>query len=121
MKSDSNWHIILNPVSGKGKGLKRWPAIEQSLHALGIKWTRQVTEAEGHVKSLIHTAIAEGARNFLLVGGDGTHFEAINAIFTQQDTDPQDINLSCLPAGTGNDWCRTIYPKSDYHAILDEV
>jgi YegS/Rv2252/BmrU family lipid kinase len=118
MNSDNNWNIILNPVSGKEKGIKRWPAIERSLNEFEISFTKEITQAEGHSKALIQKAIQKGARKFLLIGGDGTHFEAINAIYTQHHADPQDIALACLPAGTGNDWCRTVYPNASYSQII---
>ncbi|MFK7970311.1 MAG: diacylglycerol kinase family protein [Bacteroidia bacterium] len=115
------WRVILNPVSGKRKGVKRWPAIQQQLEKLAIPYERVVTDFPNHSKELVHEALQAGVRKFLLIGGDGTHFEVIDALYKQDITEPKDITIACLPAGTGNDWSRTIYPNADYNAILTAI
>lgn len=112
------WCIILNPVSGKRKGSKRWPEIKAILDRLELNYHKHITKSHGHIKALIAQGLTAGFRHFLLIGGDGTQFEAIDAIYKQHAVDPKTITLACLPAGTGNDWSRTVYPNAAFEDIL---
>ena len=47
-----------------------------------------------------------GFRKLIVVGGDGTIHEAVNGLFIQKAVPTQDVLLSVIAVGTGNDWIR---------------
>lgn len=50
--------------------------------------------------------LREGFQNFIIMGGDGTFHQAVNAVL-HSDTPLADVSFLFLPCGTGNDWRRT--------------
>ena len=51
------------------------------------------------------SAYAQGYRNFLAVGGDGTSYEIVNGLFPESRADERPA-LGFLPLGTGNSFLR---------------
>lgn len=49
----------------------------------------------------------------IVLGGDGSINESINSIVGK------DIYFGFLPLGTGNDFCRTVYPDKDIYDIIE--
>jgi diacylglycerol kinase (ATP) len=100
------WYIIANPVAGGGRVLRRWPQVEQLLQQLGIAYTVQFTQYRGHALELVDTAVLNGHRHLLAMGGDGTWHEVCNGVLRQPHAASTDIMLGLIPSGTGNDWAR---------------
>ena len=100
------WLLLLNPVSGRGSGLRRRAGIEAALAAQGLRCHTQVSEYAGHSVALVRAALAAGCRRLLIAGGDGSVSEAVNGIFSQDQVAPAQVRLALLPIGTGNDWAR---------------
>jgi len=103
------WFIIINPVSGNKKGLNLWRRkIEAALIENKITYRPVFTEYPKHATFLVKQAIKEGFRHVLTIGGDGTYNEVINGIMEQNIIPSTDIIFTGIPAGTGNDWVRTM-------------
>jgi len=85
----------------------RWPKIESILQAFKLSYTVKFTNHPAHATYLAQTAINNGYKHLLGIGGDGTNHEIINGIFLQNTIPHSDIYYSLLPIGTGNDWART--------------
>ncbi len=100
------WFAIVNPVAGKGRGLDDWPQISRLLRASGIMPDYAFTEHKYHAIELAVEAITAGYRKLLVVGGDGTIHEVVNGLFIQREVPTQDVLLSVIAVGTGNDWIR---------------
>jgi diacylglycerol kinase (ATP) len=67
------------------------------------------THQAGDAVRLAGQAQAEGASILVAVGGDGTVFEIVNGMDLSRST------LGLMPAGTGNDFCRSLrYPPDPY-------
>ena len=105
-----NWHIIVNPVAGNGsfkKGLSH--LLEVLSSALGIPeqniWQ---TDYKDHGVLLTQEIISLGARNIISVGGDGTNHEVVNGILSQDGIPSNEITHAHFPAGSGNDWVKTM-------------
>ena len=112
------WFFIVNPVSGNGKGRKRWPIVEKELTANGFDFEHVFSEFDGHAKALAQAANSKGYRKLIAVGGDGTIHHMVNGIMAQTSVTPKDIALGVIPIGTGNDWIRTYdIPKESKAAI----
>ncbi len=95
--------VIINPVSGKKIKAHHRELIIQNLQ------NQNMIDAAEHLLTYDRTQVRlkSGFRNFIVVGGDGTLNQFINAIFKQTEVNPADITLCFVPSGTGNDWRRT--------------
>lgn len=100
------WFVIVNPVSGSGKGLTDIPLITKLLRENGIIFDIAFTERKYHATELVVGAIKNSYRHIIVVGGDGTMHEVVNGLFIQQVIAPVDVTLAVIAAGTGNDWIR---------------
>ncbi len=104
---NEKWFVIINPVSGGKRGPKRWAKIKPLLDGSNIQYDVATTEFIDHAAQLASSAIQKGFRHIAIIGGDGTANDVINGIF-QSGIDPNEITVAMIPAGTGNDWVRTI-------------
>lgn len=102
----SKWFAIVNPVAGSGRGLEDWPVISRLLRANGIMPDYVFTEHKHHAIELAVEAVTAGYRKLLVVGGDGTIHEVVNGLFIQTAAPTEDVLLSVIAVGTGNDWIR---------------
>jgi diacylglycerol kinase (ATP) len=101
------WLLALNPVSGRGRGLKSRALIESRLTSLGQCFHTVVSNRPGGTIELVANAVRAGCRRVLVVGGDGSLSEAVNGLFAQDAVAPAAVALALLPVGTGNDWARS--------------
>jgi len=107
MDQTVQWFLVLNPASGGGQGGRAWPSVEKELNAAGISFQLYRTKKSYDAIDAVKSAIENGFRKILVVGGDGTLSEAANGILKQQTVASSLITLGILPLGTGNDWGRT--------------
>lgn len=95
--------IIVNPVSGNGRGTNRWGQLERALKGLGVVYQMRKTSGVGEAQKLAVELIQkEGVTKIIAVGGDGTVNEVINGI--QQSGKPCLFGL--VAAGSGNDYAK---------------
>jgi YegS/Rv2252/BmrU family lipid kinase len=114
----SRWLLLLNPVSGRGQGLRDRDRILAASRAAGLACDVAVSAHAGHCIQLVSEGIAAGYRRFLVGGGDGSLSEAVNGIMAQTHVPPTEITLALLPIGTGNDWARGQGISRDYAMAL---
>jgi len=100
------WFVIVNPNAGNGKGKKDWDRIAGHFAAHEIPIVSKFTERKGHAIEYTRSAIENGYRKIISLGGDGTLNEVVNGIFTQNSCPTKEITVGMLPVGTGNDWGR---------------
>ena len=65
---------------------------------------------------LANSAYAEGYRNFIAVGGDGTGFETVNGLFPAAALEGR-AALGFLPLGTGNSFLRDFTERGADYAV----
>ena len=106
MEDTSKWFAIVNPVAGSGKGLDDWPLISKLLRDNHVVPEYAFTERKYHAIELAVEAINNGYRKIIVVGGDGTIHEVVNGLFIQKTVPTQEVLLSVIAVGTGNDWIR---------------
>lgn len=102
----NSWEVIINPVSGGKKAPGLWKKIKAQLDTNGVSYQENITQHSGHAIEITKAAISDGARNILIVGGDGTANEVVNGIF-MSGMNTNEITIAMASAGTGNDWVRT--------------
>ena len=101
---------IINPAAAGGRSRKLLgPALDR-LRDAGLQIETRETSALGHATEIARQAWAEGYRQFISVGGDGTSYEIVNGLFPQ-DGDAEQPTLAFLPFGTGNSFLRDFSDK----------
>ncbi len=120
-KDTKRWFVIVNPVSGGGKGLGDFPKISHLLRENGIQHDPAFTEHRYHATELAVEAVNRGYRKIIVVGGDGTLNETVNGLFIQKQCEPKEILLAVIAVGTGNDWVRTTCIPRNYSAAVRAI
>lgn len=95
--------FIINPVAGSGFALRTKEKIRQVMEEKQLPYRFMDTAYPGHATVLARQAAQEGdCSGVIAVGGDGTAYEvACGLIHTQ-------VPLGIIPAGTGNDFIKTV-------------
>lgn len=115
------YHIIVNPASRSGRGLKYWNIIEPILKEKCIDFQVYFSKAIGHTTTLVQeiTSAAKQSSNqihLIILGGDGTVNEALQGIECFEN-----VSFSYIPTGSSNDLARDLKIPRDPLAALDEI
>lgn len=106
---------IVNPAAGGGRcGKLAKPALEK-LRAAGVELQVAETSGPGDATQLARRAYAQGQRQFIAVGGDGTAYEIVNGLFPEAEAAGKPV-LGFLPLGTGNSFLRDFTSNGSEHA-----
>ena len=112
------WAIVINPISGRGKGAIFGRRTMDFFDHHGIAY-RMITGASAEHTShnltnfLIQEKECEG---IVAVGGDGLVHLVLQHVANTS------IPLAVIPAGTGNDFCRTLgWPLQDIEQIFQAL
>lgn len=112
------FYVIINPTSGMGRAKRNWKKINILLNKYKLDFEYQFSEYSKHETELVKQAIRKGYRKIISIGGDGTLFNILNGVMTQEFINPIDIEIGVIPIGTGNDWTRSHkIPKNIEKAI----
>ncbi len=110
-----NLHVICNPTSGNGTGKMVLQKVKQLLNEKMISAVYHETAYPFHAMELTRLAVQEGADSVIAIGGDGTLHEV-----AQELTDTKTV-LGIIPAGTGNDFIKSINEPLDTEKALDMI
>jgi len=113
---NERYFAIVNPAAGSGRCGKLAPAALERLRSAGLDIEVRKTRAPGEAVVLANSAYAEGYRNFIAVGGDGTGFEIVNGLFPAAASEGR-AALGFLPLGTGNSFLRDFTERGADYAI----
>jgi YegS/Rv2252/BmrU family lipid kinase len=94
--------IVANPTSGRGKGAKLIPRVEEKLRELGVPFEMRVSAGPEEPERLAREAASGGASVVAALGGDGHVGLCANGLLGSEAA------LAVIPAGTGNDFARHI-------------
>ena len=95
--------FIVNPAAGSGHALKIEAQLRAELDKRGIEAVFLRTENPGHATALAReTAAGEGCTGVVAVGGDGTCYEVACGLMGTG------VPMGIIPAGTGNDFIKTV-------------
>lgn len=114
--------VIVNPQAAGGRGMRLWPRLADDLYqAIGL-FEYEFTNASGVATMLATQAVEQGYRFIVAVGGDGTVNEVLNGLFTADGAPLNpDVQLGCLPAGSGTDFWKTLGVKDDLPQALQRL
>lgn len=112
-------HIfIINPVAGTGKARGFYmPRILDELKKQRLDYKLHITTKPGDAKRFVRRLISfrreeKQTLRFYACGGDGTLNEVLNGIGFSKN-----VQLACIPAGTGNDFVRNFGDAKSFCSI----
>lgn len=94
--------FIVNPAAQNGKATVIWAAIQEYMDTRGLTYEYALSADLEDVASLARTAAAKPGTIVVGVGGDGTLSCIAGALVETEAV------LGIIPAGTGNDFARTM-------------
>ena len=112
------WALVINPVAGQGKGASVGTHVAGYLNSRGIKYEiiigrNGIDQTDSLQRFLDRNPDCSGV---IAVGGDGLLHLVL------QKVTPAQVPLAVIPAGTGNDFVRTLgWSLEDIDAILEAV
>ena len=115
------WYVIVNPVADKGRGLEDFPLISRLLREADIHAEPVFTEHKFHATELTVTAVKEGFRHLIVVGGVGTLHEVVNGLFIQQEVPAHEVTVAMIAVGSGNNWVRTFGTSTRYQDAVRHI
>lgn len=108
--------FIVNPAAGNGYALKIEKMIRDEMGRRGLLYEILHTEAPGHATELARNAAGNpDCSGVIAVGGDGTAFEVACGLM---DTN---VPFGIIPAGTGNDFIKSVSIPKDPMKALEYV
>ncbi len=114
------YHVIINPMSRSGKGLKLWKKqVEPAMHTAGVTYRSYFSRQEGDVARIASDILASAKErpiHIILLGGDGTVNEALQGM-----KDTSDVILGYIPTGSSNDLARDLQIPKDPIEALDLI
>ena len=112
--------VVVNLHAGSKKGERDWPEIKKLLEEEGFDMRIVFTEYRNHALSLVKELVEKkGFRKIIVVGGDGTFNEVINAIFKQTRFPAIELMVGLITVGTGNDWGRMYEMPESYQEQIE--
>lgn len=113
---NNRFFAVVNPAAGTGRCGKLAPAALERVRQAGIDLEIAQTSHAEEATTLARLAYAQGFRNFLSVGGDGTSYEIINGLFPEAQRQGRPA-LGFLPLGTGNSFLRDFTTRGVEHTL----
>jgi YegS/Rv2252/BmrU family lipid kinase len=104
--------FIINPVAGKGETIKMLPEIKKYFE--NFDYEIKISKSVGDATKIAQDNLLKYT-DIISVGGDGTLTEIVDGLKKYKG------NLGIIPAGTGNDFVRTLgYPSNltEYFEII---
>lgn len=105
-----NHLFIINPVAGKGKGIKIIGLLEEIFkNKENESYEFKITEYHGHGKEIAEEYLKDNVSKIYSIGGDGTANEILNGIMNSKLENLKGFGI--IPFGSGNDFIKTISEK----------
>ena len=123
MSTIENYHLIINELSGSGKGKKTARKISKLLADKNLSFQLHKSTYPGHTIELTK-AIAQDitqhpslSQLIIVIGGDGTLHEVLTGLGEQF----AHISVGLIPAGSGNDFARGTGISLDSVKALEQI
>lgn len=123
MTADRSTLIVVNPTSGRGRGLRTADAVARALRARGRSVRVEPTSRTGDAERIASEALRDGEYRpgcVVACGGDGTVQEVANALasFVPPPGESRPV-MGLAPAGRCNDFARALGVKRHPATIAD--
>ena len=116
-------HVIVNPLSARGRTSQRWNAIKEIIHHYFTEFKYIFTERPRQATEIARDLLKDGFDLIIGVGGDGTLNEIANGYFHQDSHQAinQDASLGIIPSGTGSDFVRSLRIPRDFKSSIETI
>lgn len=121
MSGDQIYHLIVNPVAGRGAANLAMPSVHKAFKARGASYRTSTTEHPGHAISLARRAVQNGANVLVAIGGDGTANEVLNGLVEAKLAGEGDAAMAIIAVGSGNDFAFGAGIPSDLTSGLEAL
>jgi YegS/Rv2252/BmrU family lipid kinase len=112
--------LIVNPISGRGNGLKSIGRIQTLLDGYHLDYEIVKTENPGHAIAL--TKQYGPKSDFIIsVGGDGTSNEVINGLMELKKETGKAVSMGVIPVGRGNDFAYSMGIPADLELACEAI
>ena len=106
------WMAVVNVFAASRKAGSIWKNAAVMLEDAGVPYKARFTGGELNATALSRKSAAEGYREFIAVGGDGTIHDVLNGIgeyvASADGVSFSDFTLAVIPVGSGNDWVKSV-------------
>lgn len=107
--------VIVNPEAGKGRAQRVLGLVCDVFDRQGASYEVWFTRRPGHATELARKAVEEGCERVISVGGDGTVREIAQGLVGTG------CPLGIIPAGTGNDYGKTVGLSPDIETAAQDA
>ncbi|EGD77318.1 hypothetical protein PTSG_08413 [Salpingoeca rosetta] len=106
-RSRRHYLILINPVSGRRKGVRRARQLMRHFHDAGLGTTEHITRDAGEARRMLAELDLDTYDAVVVVGGDGFLNEAVLGLMTS--THGHTLPVGIIPAGSTNTVARSCY------------
>jgi len=117
----SDIKIIVNPISGRGRGKESIPIIQKIFTDAGADFDLAVTERPWHAADLAENAARQGFGVVVAVGGDGTGNEVLNGLMRLRPAEVSRPALGLISVGRGNDFAYGVGAPAEITAACQAI
>ncbi len=100
--------LIVNPLAGGRTRKHVVPTLRTGLEERGVEHDVVETAGPADAEALARSAVEEGVRYLVAVGGDGTLHGLVNGVFDGEAPRAEGIVVGVVPTGSGSDFARTV-------------
>ena len=102
--------LVVNPTAAKGAAQRWLPAVAGQLRDAGHDVRITLSRSPAEAAELVAQAATSGAEVLAVMGGDGMAHLGLNAVADHSAAQPDGppLALGLVPAGTGNDFARSL-------------
>jgi YegS/Rv2252/BmrU family lipid kinase len=116
-----DWNVIINPNSGNFRLNKNFQVVKDAFASNNITAEFHFTTGRHHAEKISSELLQRGKTSIAVAGGDGTLNEVVNGIFSAGTHRTEETVLCVIPAGTGNDWCKSFGVPSDFCRAVELI
>ena len=95
------YHIIINPVGGKGESAKALEKVTSLLDSKGVEYEVHKTERVNHATEIARELSKAPGTDIIAMGGDGSFHEVLCGIENFEN-----VTLGLIACGSGNDFIK---------------
>lgn len=107
------YNVIVNPTANNGRASKVIKKVSKYLKSQNVEFLVFFSQDNDTVYDIAKKLSKDGEREFIIIGGDGTLNNFVNAL-----TDPSKTNFGIIPAGKHNNFARYLeLPKNPVKAV----
>jgi len=118
---ENKYFFVVNPSAGDSEAELEWINILEVINKNSLDFDYTIIKFNGHTEKIVSEQIKNGHRNFIVVGGDGTLNEVINAVCKQNEVSTKDISIGIIQMGKDNDWAKYYGFDRDYQKAIDRI